>query len=52
MTHHHSTTKHDVTNREAILETEKDFKDALLIVSITANLFLLTLWVASQAGIS
>jgi hypothetical protein len=33
----------------AIVQTERDFKDALLTVSVFANLFLLCLWVALQA---
>jgi hypothetical protein len=33
----------------AIVQTERDFKDALLTVSIFANLFLLCIWVALQA---
>lgn len=33
----------------AVLQTERDFKDALLTVSIFANLFILCIWVALQA---
>ena len=33
----------------AVVQTERDFKDALLTVSIFANLFLLCVWVALQA---
>jgi hypothetical protein len=33
----------------AIIQTERDFKDALLTVSVFANLFILCLWVALQA---
>jgi hypothetical protein len=32
----------------ALVQTERDFKDALLTVSIFANLFILCLWVALQ----
>ncbi len=35
-------------NFSAIAQTERDFKDALLTVSIFANLFLLSVWVAVQ----
>jgi len=35
-------------HHEAVFETERDLKDALLIVSITANLFVVCLWVALQ----
>lgn len=33
----------------AIVQTERDFKDAVLTVSVFANLFILCLWVALQA---
>lgn len=33
----------------ALMQTERDFKDALLTVSIFANLFVLCVWVALQA---
>jgi hypothetical protein len=33
----------------ALVQTERDFKDALLTVSIFANLFVLCVWVALQA---
>jgi len=32
----------------AVLQTERDFKDALLMVSVTVNLFVFCLWVALQ----
>lgn len=32
----------------AYVQTERDFKDALLMVSIFANLFILCIWVALQ----
>ncbi|AHB42468.1 hypothetical protein RAAC3_TM7C00001G0622 [Candidatus Saccharibacteria bacterium RAAC3_TM7_1] len=32
----------------AWVQTERDFKDALLIVSLTINLFILCLWAALQ----
>jgi hypothetical protein len=32
----------------AIVQTERDLKDAILTVSIFANLFILCLWVALQ----
>lgn len=35
-------------NLSAIAQTERDFKDAVLTVSIFANLFLLSVWVALQ----
>ena len=35
-------------NQAAVLQTERDFKDALLMVSITVNVFILCLWVALQ----
>lgn len=38
----------EAVNQEALLQSERDFKDALLIVSITANLFVVCLWVALQ----
>ena len=31
------------------MQTERDFKDALLTVSVFANLFVLCVWVALQA---
>ena len=33
----------------ALMQTERDFKDALLTVSVFANLFVLCVWVALQA---
>lgn len=35
-------------SQQVMLQTERDFKDALLMVSITANLFVVSLWVALQ----
>lgn len=35
-------------NFSAIAQTERDFKDALLTVSVFANLFILSIWVALQ----
>ena len=32
----------------AVAQTERDFKDALMTVSVFANLFILCLWVAVQ----
>lgn len=39
----------DGADPSAVLQTERDFKDALLTVSIFANLFVLCVWVALQA---
>ena len=39
----------DVMNPVAMLQTERDFRDALLMVSIAVNLFGLSLWIAMQA---
>ncbi len=33
----------------AIAQTERDFKDAILTVSVFVNLFLLCIWVALQS---
>lgn len=33
-------------NMSAVAQTERDFKDALLMVSVFVNLFILSLWVA------
>ncbi len=33
----------------AYTQTKRDFKDALLILSVTANVYILCLWVALQA---
>jgi hypothetical protein len=38
----------EVSEPSAIMQTERDFKDALLTVSIFANLFMLCVWVALQ----
>jgi hypothetical protein len=38
-----------IAEPSASIQTERDFKDALLTVSIFANLFMLCLWVALQA---
>lgn len=35
-------------NFSAIAQTERDFKDAVLTVSVFANLFILSIWVALQ----
>lgn len=43
-----STKKSMKPNLSAIAQTERDFKDAVLTVSIFANLFLLSIWVAVQ----
>lgn len=37
-----------VDEPSAIAQTERDFKDAILTVSVFANLFILCLWVALQ----
>lgn len=39
----------NVADPSANFQTERDFKDALLTVSIFANLFVLCIWVALQA---
>ncbi len=38
-----------VSEPSAIMQTERDFKDALLTVSVFVNLFMLCVWVALQA---
>lgn len=38
----------DVVDPSAIAQTERDVKDAVLTVSVFANLFALCLWVALQ----
>lgn len=38
-----------VADPSALMQTERDFKDALLTVSVFANLFVLCVWVALQA---
>jgi len=43
-----STKKSVKPNMSAIVQTERDFKDAVLTVSVFANLFLLSVWVALQ----
>jgi len=43
-----STKKNNKPNMSAIAQTERDFKDAVLMVSVFANLFLLSVWVALQ----
>ena len=40
--------KAKVDEPSAIAQTERDFKDAILTVSVFANLFVLCLWVALQ----
>ncbi len=44
-----TTTKKLAVEKAAVLQTERDFKDALLLVSLTANVFALSLWVAMKA---
>ena len=39
-------TKQAVSMHEAIVQSQRDFLNALLIVSVTANLFIVCLWVA------
>jgi hypothetical protein len=39
-------TRSVVNMHEAILQSERDLRDAVLFVSITANLFILCLWIA------
>ncbi len=41
--------KKAVDEPSALARTERDFKDALLTVSIFTNMFMLCLWVALQA---
>lgn len=43
-----STKKLAKVNFSAIAQTERDFKDAVLTVSVFANLFILSIWVALQ----
>lgn len=38
-----------VADPSAVVQTERDMKDALLTVSIFTNLFILCLWVALQS---
>lgn len=40
--------KSKVDEPSAIAQTERDFKDAILTVSVFANLFILCVWVALQ----
>lgn len=40
--------KSKVDEPSAVAQTERDFKDAILTVSIFANLFILCVWVALQ----
>jgi hypothetical protein len=42
------TTEEDIMNPTAMLATEQDFKNALLMISLSINLFALSLWVALQ----
>lgn len=41
--------KMKVDEPSAIAQTERDFKDAILTVSVFANLFFLCIWVALQS---
>lgn len=41
-------TKKILAEQEIVLQTERDVRDALLIVSVAANLFVVCLWVALQ----
>lgn len=40
--------KSKVNEPSALAQTERDFKDAMLTVSIFVNMFILCLWVALQ----
>lgn len=39
----------DLNERVAVFQTSEDLKTALLIVSVTVNLFLFTAWLVVQA---
>lgn len=39
----------ELQDRVAVLQTSEDLKTALLIVSVTVNLFLFTAWLVIQA---
>lgn len=43
------TNKTELQDRAAVLQTSEDLKTALLIVSVTVNLFLFTTWLVIQA---
>lgn len=40
--------KSELDTNEVVLQTERDFKTALLVVSLTSNLFIVSMWVALQ----
>lgn len=41
-------TRKQLADPSALMQTERDFKDAVLTVSVFVNLFILCLWVAVQ----
>lgn len=41
-------TRKQLADPSALVQTERDFKDAVLTVSVFVNLFILCLWVAIQ----
>jgi hypothetical protein len=41
-------TRKQLADPSALVQTERDFKDAILTVSVFVNLFILCLWVAIQ----
>jgi len=41
-------TRKQLADPSALIQTERDFKDAILTVSVFVNLFILCLWVAVQ----
>lgn len=41
-------TARQIADPSAIVQTERDFKDAIMTVSVFVNLFILCLWVALQ----
>ncbi len=43
-----STNKSVASKAQAFAQTSNDFKNALLILSLTANVYILCLWVAVQ----
>lgn len=47
-THSKAIKKFAKPNMSAIAQTERDFRDAVLTVSVFANLFILSGWVALQ----
>jgi|GEM_PF-2247980 len=42
--------KKDAVDPSAIAQTERDFKDAILTVSVFVNLFMLCVWVVLQSS--